>query len=131
MKFRRYLSNHYTSLAILLRRSGRAAEAAETARSRLAHWPDGPAEDLYNAACELALCIPAVASGRSDPSPAERDERHRYADEAMAALRRSGAAGFRDVDHYRRDTDLDPLRSRPDFAALLLDMAFPTDPFQR
>ena len=31
----------------------------------------------------------------------------------------------------RRDTDLDPLRSRADFQMLLMDLAFPEEPFAR
>jgi hypothetical protein len=31
----------------------------------------------------------------------------------------------------RRDTDLDPLRSRTDFELLLMDLAFPDQPFAR
>jgi hypothetical protein len=30
-----------------------------------------------------------------------------------------------------RDADLDPLRPRPDFQLLLMDLAFPADPFER
>ncbi len=29
----------------------------------------------------------------------------------------------------RRDADLDPLRSRPDFQMLMMDPAFPDEPF--
>src|SRR5262249_45824006 len=49
----------------------------------------------------------------------------------MDALRRAVAAGYRDVTWMRRDPDLEPLRSRPDFRVLLLDLAFPADPFTR
>jgi hypothetical protein len=41
------------------------------------------------------------------------------------------AAGYRDVAWMRRDPDLDPLRPRADFQVLLLDLAFPADPFTR
>jgi hypothetical protein len=41
------------------------------------------------------------------------------------------SAGFRDAEHIKTDADLDPLRSRPDFRALILDLAFPSDPFSR
>jgi hypothetical protein len=47
----------------------------------------------------------------------------------MAALRRSVAAGYRNLPSLRADPDLDPLRSRLDFRMLLLDAAFPDDPF--
>jgi hypothetical protein len=33
------------------------------------------------------------------------------------------------VAFMRRDADLDPLRARPDFQLLLLDLAFPGQPF--
>ena len=52
-----------------------------------------------------------------------------HADQAMATLRRSVAAGYRDLLSLRTDPDLDPLRSRQDFRMLLLDAAFPDDPF--
>ena len=47
----------------------------------------------------------------------------------MATLRRAVAAGYRNVLILRADPDLDPLRSRLDFRMLLLDAAFPDDPF--
>jgi hypothetical protein len=51
------------------------------------------------------------------------------ADRAVAQLRRAAAAGYRDVAHIGTDTDLDPLRSRPDFPTFLMDLTFPADPF--
>lgn len=50
---------------------------------------------------------------------------------AIEMLRRAVATGYRDVNWMRRDPDLDPLRSRSDFQVLLLDLAFPADPFTR
>ena len=47
----------------------------------------------------------------------------------MECLRAAVAAGFRDLARIRTDTDLDPLRSRPDFRLLMMDLAFPDDPF--
>jgi hypothetical protein len=49
----------------------------------------------------------------------------------MATLRRAVTAGFAEVAILHRDLDLDPLRPRRDFQELLLDLAFPADPFQR
>jgi hypothetical protein len=49
----------------------------------------------------------------------------------MAALRQAITAGYRDTNAYRTESALDPLRARPDFRALLLDHAFPTNPFAR
>ena len=50
---------------------------------------------------------------------------------AMEMLRRAVAAGYWDIAWMRRDPDLDPLRPRADFQVLLLDLAFPADPFTR
>jgi hypothetical protein len=47
----------------------------------------------------------------------------------MIELRRAADAGFRLVDDYRDDPDLNPLRDRADFRALLLGLEFPADPF--
>jgi eukaryotic-like serine/threonine-protein kinase len=49
-------------------------------------------------------------------------------DTAMVALRRALAGGYRNVPWMKRDPDLDPLRDRPDFRLLMMDLAFPTNP---
>jgi hypothetical protein len=48
---------------------------------------------------------------------------------AIADLRRAAAGGFRMLSLIAFDQDLDPLRSRPDFQALMMDLIFPDDPF--
>jgi hypothetical protein len=47
----------------------------------------------------------------------------------MDLLRRAVAMGISDPAQLRRDSDLDPLRPRADFRALLLDLDFPANPF--
>jgi hypothetical protein len=49
----------------------------------------------------------------------------------MAILRRAIDGGYREVGLIRVEPELDPLRSRDDFRVLLLDLAFPADPFPR
>jgi hypothetical protein len=49
----------------------------------------------------------------------------------MQWLHRAVNAGYRNVALMRRDSDLDSLRSRPDFQLLMMDLAFPDDPFAR
>ena len=39
--------------------------------------------------------------------------------------------GFRELVWYHRDPSLDPLRGRDDFRVLMLDLAFPANPFAR
>ena len=52
----------------------------------------------------------------------------------MESLRRAVAAGLSHAAHLRVDTDLDPIRSRPDFQLLqlrMMDAEFPIEPFAR
>jgi tetratricopeptide (TPR) repeat protein len=83
-------------------------------------------ETLYHlACCHARLGGVAGAPGSGLPAgdgPVELDR-------AMDTLRRAVAAGYSDFDWMRRDPDLDPLRSRPDFQLLTMDLAMPADPF--
>jgi hypothetical protein len=85
----------------------------------------GPS-DVYNLACgysQLSLLSEHATA------PATFPERAAPTDRAMEALRRALAAGFSDFQLMDRDKDLDPLRTRADFKALMLDRGFPLDPF--
>ncbi len=70
----------------------------------------------------------AAAGGRdgSGPSTAEAPS---LADRAMDDLRRAAAMGYRNAALYRYEPALAPLRGREDFRLLLLDLAFPDEPF--
>jgi serine/threonine-protein kinase len=50
-------------------------------------------------------------------------------DKAMETLRRAVAVGYAESFRMRRDPDLAPLRPRSDFQLLLMDLAFPANPF--
>jgi serine/threonine-protein kinase len=85
----------------------------------------------YDLACDLALGVPLVgqaAGGRDGAAEARRRER---ADRAMETLRRAIAQGYTFPAIISRDADLDPLRPRPDFQLLMMDLAMPADPFGR
>jgi hypothetical protein len=86
---------------------------------------------LYDLACAHAQCSkpdrPAPAGGEHT----RKTDYRWHNDHAMNALRRAVAAGFKNLAHMRRDTDLEPLRTRADFQALMMDLAFPADPFMR
>jgi tetratricopeptide (TPR) repeat protein len=69
----------------------------------------------YNAACVYAGAVEGAAG---DAALAER-----YAARAVQLLRQAVAKGYRAAAEMRTDRDLDPLRRRNDFAALLWDMA--------
>ena len=70
-------------------------------------------------------------------SPAGRDsgvsveEGQTESDRAMSWLRRAVTMGYGNLDSYRNETALDPLRHRPDFQLLMMDLVFPAEPFAR
>jgi hypothetical protein len=82
--------------------------------------------DRYNLACTLALASTVV-----DPAegPTAADRGGRDAERAVATIRQAIARGWAYADVLRNDPDFDSLRSRTDFQALLMDLAFPADPF--
>ena len=47
----------------------------------------------------------------------------------MDLLRRAVGMGYRNLDAYRTEDALDPLRDRPDFRLLMMDLAMPAEPF--
>jgi hypothetical protein len=52
-------------------------------------------------------------------------------DRAILALRQAIANGYRNVISMKRELDLEPLRARPDFRALIWDLEFPDAPFSQ
>ena len=73
----------------------------------------------------------ALASTVADPTegPAAADRQRRDADRAVATIRRAIELGFADSEVLQNDLDLNSLRSRPDFQLLMMDLAFPAEPF--
>ena len=80
---------------------------------------------FFQACCHAGLAGLAGRPG-SGVSAVEGMEQ---ADEAMAVLRLAVAMGYRNLDTYRTELSLDPLRNRADFRALILDLMFPVKPF--
>jgi hypothetical protein len=80
---------------------------------KLAASDDATGDEVYSAACAFA-----EAAAHADAPTAER-----HAARAVATLRLAFARGFHDVPRMLKDTQLDPLRKRADFADLLWDVA--------
>ncbi len=81
---------------------------------------------FFHAGCHASLST--LAGLRTEVSAgAGRSE----ADQAIALLKDAAAMGYRSPDYYRNETALDPLRDRPDFRLLMMDLAFPAEPFAR
>jgi serine/threonine protein kinase/tetratricopeptide (TPR) repeat protein len=81
-----------------------------------------PANDLYDAACFLARCVPLAEKDSKLAEPRRGELAHQYAGRALEILRQAVQNGYKDVDHMKKDTDLDPLRSREDFKRLLAEL---------
>jgi tetratricopeptide (TPR) repeat protein/tRNA A-37 threonylcarbamoyl transferase component Bud32 len=96
------------ALARKEKQPARAAAAADL----LADNARGP-DDLYNAACGYALCVPLVE---------KPETKEKYAARAVELLRKAVAKGYKDAAHMRKDADLDALRQRDDFKKLLADL---------
>jgi serine/threonine-protein kinase len=121
-EFRNNLASTLKSVGLQQRQSGQPEEARRSLGQALAIWEelgDPSGLRLYQRASALAQLSDLAEPGRG---PA-------IADEAMRTLRRAIAAGFRDPFSYQGDINLDPLRPRPDFQRMVMDLLFPDDPF--
>jgi serine/threonine-protein kinase len=76
-------------------------------------------DDVYNAACGYALCVPLAEK------PVTKEQ---YAARAVELLRKAVARGFKDAAQLKQDTDLDALRQRDDFKKLVADLEAATKP---
>jgi tetratricopeptide (TPR) repeat protein len=77
------------------------------------------AASLYNAACWRAVTVAVV---KQTPGADATRLANEEADLAMTWLRKAAAAGYKDAAHMKTDKDLDALRGRPDFQALLKEL---------
>jgi serine/threonine-protein kinase len=114
---------------IALQQCGRPAKAAAAFRESIAalRGLKSPSpEDDYNMACNQSLLCGVASEKGSGLTAADG---RAAAEEAMRTLRQAAAAGWCNAALMRADPDLAPIRSRPDFQLLVLDMAFPEQPF--
>jgi WD40 repeat protein/serine/threonine protein kinase len=105
-------------------RHGRHAEAVADAEAVAQHEIAFPST-VYDAAC---VCSLASAAARQDSklTRVERDRlAERYAARAVELLRQAFQQGFEDVEQMKKDSDLDPLRSREDYKELIADVDKP------
>jgi hypothetical protein len=57
--------------------------------------------------------------------------RRRHASDAIAMIRDAVDDGFKDTRQLRNDPRLAPIRSDPDFQAIVADLEFPAQPIAR
>jgi tetratricopeptide (TPR) repeat protein len=82
-------------------------------------------QTFFQACCHAGLARLADRPG-SGVSAAEGGDQ---AEKAIVVLRQAFTMGFRNPESYRNESALDPLRNRPDFQVLMMDLVFPTRPF--
>src|SRR5262249_55346290 len=89
---------------------GQAAEALEAYQEvlgKVGGRTNLHAIALYNLACLDSLSSALARRGRGNPRQAHELSGTEYANRAMTWLKRSVAAGYRDLGHMKGDTDLD------------------------
>jgi serine/threonine-protein kinase len=121
--YRAQLNRQLAHLAQRLRQCGRVTESAEVTLQRQLLYPD-KGQELFQAACELGACLKQL--GREPASAAADNEARRYADQAIANLRRALALepGLR--PQIASHPDFEALRDHPQFQALLPSSGTPT-----
>ena len=110
--------------------SGRPADAVAHYRQSIAileGLKKPRALDFYDMACCHSLISAAAAQPGSGMSAAEGAAE---AELAVAGVRKAIDAGYSNLVWVRTgDPDLNPIRSRPDFQALMMDVSMPVEPF--
>jgi eukaryotic-like serine/threonine-protein kinase len=78
-----------------------------------------------------ACCGAGLARLAGRPDSGVLSEEMDQAEKAMAVLRLAVTMGYTNSDAFRTESALDPLRNRADFRVLVMDLAFPAQPFAR
>jgi serine/threonine-protein kinase len=108
-----------------------AGDHAALARLAALIPPQSSGDPKHNhfAACLLARCVPLVMADHALDPGSRQTLARQYAEAAMAALGEVIGTGDRDFRHFQSDPDFAPLKDREDFVRLVMDPAFPLDPF--
>jgi tetratricopeptide (TPR) repeat protein len=104
--------NVFVATIYALVRKEKQPAKARTAADMLAEIARG-ADDLYDAACGYALCVPLAENA---------EMKDRYAARAVDLLRQAVAKGYKNAAHMKTDTDLESLHQRDDFKKLIADL---------
>jgi len=129
--YRGNLAGSFRRRGLARRDLGDPAGAAADVHRALALY-DGLATRSRDQWYETACCHAATAGlAATSGSGVSASEAVSAGDAAIALLKKSVALGYRDPNAFRTESSLDPLRNRPDFRALMLDLMFPAEPFAR
>ena len=105
-------------------RAGQHAQACSEAES-LAKQNSRSVEALYDAACIHSLASAAVLKDDKLSEDERKTLAEKYAARAVALLKDAVSKGYKNLDHIKKDADLDAVRLRDDFKQLLADLEKP------
>ena len=83
--------------------------------------PNSSGKRLGEAAAVFALASATVRQDSQLPEPNRAGLADQYANRAMEFLRQAVAKGILNLESLKNDTDLEPLRSRPEFCQLVTE----------
>ena len=112
------LASSLLSIGWQLAQAGKTGEA-------IGYYTREKAIRLFLACCHAGM---AGIAGRPGSGVSAADGADQ-ADKSLVTLREAVTMGYRNPDAYRTESALDPLRKRPDFQGLMMDIVMPTKPF--
>lgn len=118
VEFKSELAATYEGYATYLRDAKQPILAAEVSLKQR-DVVSGEPSSLFSVACALTDCLRLV----TELMPETKTERAHIETEALASLRQAIEAGYSDADAIRKESLLEPLRSHPDYAAIVSAMA--------
>jgi eukaryotic-like serine/threonine-protein kinase len=130
-RFHANLGETYLRLGQVFHDMENLAEAAAAWKRACAHY-GRTKSGLLEHTFLLAGCHAGLAGIAGRPgSGVSATEGADQAEQAMGVLCQAVTMGYRNPDAYRNESALDPLRNRPDFLALMMDLEFPSKPFAK
>ncbi len=132
-------SPHYRRLLVEgLLRFGQVQQTENDIAGAAAHWrravafvesvPDSTGELVFlHAGCHASLSAIALLEGTPMSAALKDAEVNR----AIKLLRQAVGLGYRDLNAYRTESAIDPLRDLDEFQLLMMDLAMPADPLAR
>ena len=100
-----------------LAKRGRLSDVEQTA-TKLREFKPASDTTLYNAGRAYGLCAGLAVKGKMRPTEDDLKLKKKFADLALACLKEAIAAGYKNYDHMKQDSDLAALRDLPEFQAL-------------
>jgi tetratricopeptide (TPR) repeat protein len=119
--YRLFYHNNLSTLTGSHLHLGDHARLATTAEE-LARFRYDPANDTYKAGCLLCRCATLAEKDPRLDEAKRKEFARRYADQALALLRRAVSRGYKNAAEMRGNADLKPLQGREDFKKLLAEL---------